>query len=452
MRRILSSTVARLVVAIFALQILSGAAAIGLLRSQMLQVVETDRTRQVLDVRDDLLATYYNGGRSALERAVAQPGGSLADPLIFVAISGGNGSDVLSHVVRLPQVGTGTAPVETRVWHAEQAEPVDALALRTVLDDGTRLVVGTVTTPDQRFDTAFAEAMTLTVVLTLALALTGALLIGYLISRGTHAIAATAEALGQGNFAARIASEDTGDGFDHLRRQINAMAERIDRLVAQLQSVSAALAHDLRSPVARLRASIETALDAVSEGGSKTALQLALSDAEALDTMLANALELSRLESGMIADRRAPMDLAVVAEDLAELYDPLAEQHGIVLEGSFSSAMARIDRELVARALSNLVDNALKYGRSRIIVGSERDGDEAVLWVADDGPGIAEQERDRAMLRHVRLDNARTRPGAGLGLAMASAVAHLHGGRLELLAANAERGGGLLARIVLPAC
>lgn len=452
MRRIVSSTVARLVIAIFALQILSGAAAIGLLRLQMLQVVEADRTRQVLDVRDDLLATYYNGGRTALERGVAQPSGSLSDPLIFVAITQGEGPQVLSHVARLPRVAAGNSPVATQVWHAGQTEPVEALALATTLDDGTRLIVGAVTTPDQRFDTAFAEAITLTIVLTLLLALGGALLIGYSISRRTHAIAATAEALGQGNFAARIASEDTGDGFDHLRIQINAMAERIDRLVAQLQSVSAALAHDLRSPVARLRASIETALEASPGEGPAAALQLALSDAEALDTMLANALELSRLESGMITDRRAPMDLAVVAEDLVELYDPLAEQHGIELQGALSPAMARIDRELVARALSNLIDNALKYGRSRITVGAAQTGEEAILWVADDGPGIAEPERERAKMRHVQLDNARTRPGAGLGLAMASAVANLHGGRLELLTAEPEQGGGLLARLVLPAC
>ena len=452
--RLLSSTVARLVVAIFALQVLSGAAAIVLLRTQMIGIVSADRTREVLDVRDDLLAEYYSGGRPALARAVAARAGSLSDPLIYIALAGGGGPDVLSHAERLSAVAPGNAPVPTQVWHEGLPTPVEGLSLATDLADGTRLTVGTVTTPDRRFDAAFAEAITLTVVLTAALALVGALLIGYVISRRTHAIAATAEALGRGNFAARITHHDSGDGFDHLRRQINAMAERIDRLVAQLQSVSAALAHDLRSPVARLRASIDAAGAAAHCANVPAelteALALVQTDAEALDRMLADALELSRLESGALADRRARQDLSVVAGDLAELYEPLVEQHGAALALDLAPAWAEVDRELLARALSNLVDNALKYGGKSITLGTGREGGNPVVWVADDGPGIAEGDRGRAFERHTRLDNARTKPGAGLGLAVVAAVARLHDGRLELGAAGALQGGGLLAKIILP--
>lgn len=175
---------------------------------------------------------------------------------------------------------------------------------------------------------------------------------------------------------------------------------------------------------------------------------LARTDAEALQTMLADALELSRLETGAIADRRTQLDLSEVAEDLVDLYEPLAEQAGIDLERQLVPAPAHVDRELIARAVSNLIDNALKYGGRRITVGTTVSAGEVALWVGDDGPGIAEPDRETAQLPHARLDNARTRPGAGLGLAVVAAVARLHGGRLELL--SSPDGRGLLARIVLP--
>lgn len=449
MRRILSSTVARLVMGIFALQLLSSAAAIALLYTQMLGVIEADRTSQVIDLRDDLLAIYYNEGSPALERAIAGTGGSLADPALFAEAALPGGMNVRSHVARVGTLEPGIRPVATRVWQDPRGEALNALAQTMVLADGTRLTVGAVSAPDRSFDTAFAEAITLTVVLTGALALLGALTLGYIISRRTHAIAETAEALGRGDFAARLPHDSHGDGFDLLRAQINAMAERIDRLVGQLKSLSSSLAHDLRSPVARLRASIDHALETIPAGESLEALLLARTDAESLETMLADALELSRLETGTLADRRVVLDLAEVADDLADLYEPLAEQAGIRLERQLTSATALADRELLARALSNLIDNALKYGGRTIIVGTSSGPSEAMLWVADDGPGIAEADRETAQIAHTRLDNARTRPGAGLGLAVVTAVAKLHDGRLELLSGTG--GNGLLARIVMPA-
>lgn len=434
--------------AIFAIQLLSSAAAIALLHTQMLGVIEADRTQQVLDLRDDLLAVYYSGGSPALKQAVASGAGSLSDPALFAEVIDPGTKPVRSHVARISALKPDIRPVAIRIWHGSSGGPVDGLGQTTVLADETRLTVGAVTTPDQGFNAAFAEAIGLTVILTGTLALLGSLLLGYVISRRTHAIAETAAALGRGDFAARIPHASHGDGFDHLRSQINAMADRIDRLVGQLQSLSASLAHDLRSPVARLRASIDQALDTATNGDSVEALLLARTDAEALQTMLADALELSRLETGAIADRRVQLDLATIADDLADLYEPLAEQAGMALDRQLLTAPARADRELLARALSNLIDNALKYGGHTITVGTATHADLAILWVADDGPGIAESERETAQLPHARLDNARTRAGAGLGLAVVAAVAKLHDGRLELL--SGDDGHGLLARIVLP--
>jgi signal transduction histidine kinase len=450
--RLLGSTVARLVAAIFVLQILAVGAALLLLHSQMLQVIGADRARQIFDVRDDLVAAFYEGGRGGLVRYVEERRGSVADPLIFVAVSGG-GASVMNHLGAAPAPALSEVPVATRVV-ASGGEQVEGVALSSELSDGTRLVVGMFTAPDRRFDLAFAEAITLTVVLALALGLIGALLIGYVISRRTHAIAETASALAAGDFAARIGGGNHGDGFDHLREQMNFMAERIDRLVGELQQVAGGLAHDLRSPVARLRAAIDTAQRGLGEGPelqpTADALALARADADALEAMLAAALELARLEGGVVTDRRQMLDLGEVATDLAELYEPLAEQGGVALECSTVAIPVLADRELVSRALANLIDNALKYGGDAITVTVRCEGGEALLEVADNGAGIAAGDRERAMGRFTRLDNARTRPGAGLGLAMVAAVARLHGGRLELTGSGGEGGSGLLARLHLP--
>jgi signal transduction histidine kinase len=210
------------------------------------------------------------------------------------------------------------------------------------------------------------------------------------------------------------------------------------------------LAHDLQSPVARLRASIETALAADVGASAGEALQLARADAEALQAMLTTALELGRLESGTVEDRRRIIDLGEVVEDLAELYEPLAEQSGVALASEVARVRIQGDRELLSRAVANLIDNALKYGDGRIALQCRADGPWALVTVADDGPGIPDEDRKRAVDRFTRLDNARTFPGAGLGLAMANAVAQLHGGALELSGGDTPELAGLVATLRLP--
>ncbi|MBC2664952.1 sensor histidine kinase [Novosphingobium flavum] len=435
--------------------------AILLLRSQMLQVIEGDRARQIADLRDDLVTAYYDGGREGLARQLAERRGALADPLVFAAVTGGPGAapPVLVNLARLPGLGPTDRPVALPVVREGHVQPTDGVALATEMSDGSRLVVGTLTAPDRSFDLAFAEAFTLTLVLTIVMSLAGALGIGWVISRRTHAIAETAAALASGDFAARVRSEDTADGFDHLSRQINLMAERIDALVTELKSISGALAHDLRSPVARLRAAIDTATEAAPDGPAGEALALARADAEALETMLTGALDLARVESGALHDRRVRLDLGEVAADLVELYEPLAEQAGKELTVTGGPAFALADRELISRALANLIDNALKYGGNRIAVSVGVAEPDLILAVADDGPGIAAQDRPRVVERFTRLDHSRGAPGTGLGLAMVTAVARLHGGVLELSDAGespggrgGKMGGGLVARLRLPSC
>lgn len=437
----------RLVVAVFVLQLLSSAAAIFFLRSEMVDVVRADREDQVIDVREDLLAAFYEGGRAALAGYIRDQRGSAADPGVIIALAHGGGPAVLSNIDYVPRVGVQPRPAPVLLRLAPGAAPIETLALASQLPDGSTLTVALAGASERRLNLAFAAAIGLTIVVAVAMALLSAVLLGLAISRRTHEIAEAAEQLAAGNFGMRLVEADSGDGFDHLRLQMNLMAERIASLVAELGAVSGALAHDLRSPVTRLSAAIDTALARVDEPQAIEALQAARADADGLRAMLETALEISRLEGGAVQDRRVPLDLADVAADMAELYEPLAEQSGVTLTLDLASAPVRADRELVSRALANCIDNALKYGGTAITVRTRADPAEAVLLVEDDGAGIRPEDRARVVERFVRLDNARTRSGGGLGLAMVDAVARLHGGHLALGDAPA---GGLAVSLHLP--
>lgn len=443
----------RLVTAVFVLQVLSSAAAILFLRGQMLDVVRLDRERQVTDVRDDLLAAYYDGGRDELAEFIRRQRGSAADPSVFIALTG-PGTPLLSNLVRAPALAPSARPQQVKVRRGADRPESEGLALVGALPDGGQLVVGVVSQVEGKFDLAFATAAGLTIAFAVLMALLSALTLGLLISRRTHRIAETAAELASGNFGARVPIEGSGDGFNHLRRQMNVMAERIGELVAQLGAVSGTLAHDLRSPVTRLSAAIDLALARVEEPRAIEALQAARTDADGLRVMLETALEISLIEGGAVVDRRSPLDLGAVAEDLVDLYAPLAEQSGVRLEARLGTATAYADRELLARALANLIDNALKYGGDVVMVttasvGADAGPGWAEIAVQDNGPGIALSDRERATQRFVRLDGARTRPGGGLGLAMVAAVARLHGGTFEL-SDPASGGQGLLATLRIP--
>ena len=456
-RRPLSPTMLRLVASVFVLQLLSSVVAIFFLRTEMLGVVRTDREEQVIDVRDDLLAAYYDGGRAVLADYIRQQRGSAADPGIFITLSGPGHKPVISNVGYVPEIIPQVRPHSVLIRTSADAPDVEALVLASSLPDGGKLIVGLMGASEKRFNLAFATAIGLTITVAVTLSLISAVALGVALSRRTHEIASAAEELAAGNFGMRLDEGHSGDGFDHLRLQMNRMAERIAALVAELGAVSGALAHDLRSPVTRLSAAIDTALVRMEQARASTgtpeiieateALLAARADADGLRAMLETALEISRLQGGAVQDRRVALDLAEVAADMVELYEPLAEQSGVALTLALSPAPVRADRELISRALANCIDNALKYGGDTITVRTADTEDGVVLEVLDNGPGIAPEDRARVVERFVRLDNARTRPGGGLGLAMVDAVARLHGGRLVL---DEAPGGGLAVALHLP--
>jgi signal transduction histidine kinase len=253
----------------------------------------------------------------------------------------------------------------------------------------------------------------------------------------------TTQTIMRGDLSGRLPVAGTGDELDRLAGNLNAMLERIEALMHGLKEVSDNIAHDLKTPLTRLRNRCEEALRSTqNESEYRAALETTIEESEALIRTFNALLMIARAESGQSPDAMSEFDAAEVARGIGELYEPVADEKGIALKVEApAAAMLRGNRELVSQALANLVDNAIKYTAPTIVNGAQPEilvkaaageGDRILLTVSDAGPGIPEADRGRAMERFVRLEQSRSLPGSGLGLSLAQAIAHLHGGELKL--------------------
>lgn len=243
-----------------------------------------------------------------------------------------------------------------------------------------------------------------------------------------------------GDLGGRLKIAGTGDELDRLAQNLNAMLDRIGELMRGMREVSDNIAHDLKTPLTRLRNKADEALrTAKTSDELKTALEATIEESDNLIRIFNALLMIARLEAGNARDALAEFDAAEAVRDVAELYEALAEEAGVALDVSVESGLPiHGSRELLGQAMANLLDNAIKYGAApdggpqTITVLAQRVGGEARITVADRGPGIPEEERGRVLERFVRLETARSRPGFGLGLSLVAAVARLHEGSLVL--------------------
>jgi signal transduction histidine kinase len=253
------------------------------------------------------------------------------------------------------------------------------------------------------------------------------------------AMTETTRKIMDGDLAGRLPIAGTGDELDRLATNLNAMLERIEALMHGLKEVSDNIAHDLKTPLTRLRNRCEEALRlAEDESQYRAALESTIEESEALIRTFNALLMIARAESGQARDGMIDFDAAEIARGVGELYEPLADDKGIHLKVEAPAATpVHGNRELISQALANLVDNAIKYGgmngaEAEIVVTARGEGDRILLAVADSGRGIPPPDRTRAVERFVRLEQSRSQPGSGLGLSLASAIARLHGGELKL--------------------
>jgi signal transduction histidine kinase len=257
-----------------------------------------------------------------------------------------------------------------------------------------------------------------------------------------------------GDLGGRLPVTGAGDEFDRLSENLNVMLAKIAGLNEGLRQVSDNIAHDLKTPLTRLRnRAAETLNGARGTGEYRAALEGTIAESDQLIKTFTAILMISRLEAGYSAEAVDRVDLAASVRDVVELYEPAADEVGVSLEAEAdASQMVMGNRELIGQALSNIVDNAIKYSagsadKPRVKVSLSKTAGEIWLAVRDTGPGIPDAlDRQRATERFVRLEQSRSQPGSGLGLSLAKAVMKFHGGRLELAAADP----GLIVTMVFP--
>jgi signal transduction histidine kinase len=322
--------------------------------------------------------------------------------------------------------------------------------LPRLLPDGSIVVVGRDMQDQRDIERLVWHALFAGGAAAVLLVIGGALLFRRQLEHKVGAIRRTALEIEAGDLSRRIPISDVEDEFARLNRDINRMLDRIEHLMDGVRHVSNAIAHDLRTPLGRIRSRLEEALR---PGNVTTQLAgtagFAIQEVDELIRMLDRLLQIAEAESGAHRQSFAPVSLAVVVNDVVELYDATAEAEGITLVSEIEGQPVTLgDKNLVTSALVNLIDNALKYAGSgaTVRVRATQDRDAVSMIVQDDGPGIPPAERSRVIERFYRLDQSRSLPGNGLGLSIVAATASLHWGKLEL----EDAAPGLIARIVLP--
>jgi len=387
-----------------------------------------------------------------------RPGSSLYLVTTFA------GESLAGNVTALPP-GTLDNPgwTETAYRRLDESDPAEhpehhALARVFQLPGGFRLLVGRDLDERERLYNIVLSAGRWSIAIVIVLGLAGGLFVTRRVLRRVDAMTETTRTIMHGDLGGRLPVAGTGDELDRLAENLNVMLDRIEALMRGLKEVSDNIAHDLKTPLTRLRNRAEQALrSAKSDGEYRAALEGTIEESDGLIRTFNALLMIARAESGQARDDMSEFDAAEIANDIGELYEPLAEEKGIVLTVEANApAPLKGNRELISQALANLVDNSIKYAappgeaangaQARIVVRALTEGDRILLTVADSGPGIPEADRGRAVERFVRLEQSRSLPGSGLGLSLASAVARLHGGELTL----ADNQPGLKSIIALP--
>jgi signal transduction histidine kinase len=353
-----------------------------------------------------------------------------------------------------------TGWTETVYRRLDDAEGTEHHALVRVfeLPSGFRLLVGRDLDERERLYDIILAAGQWSIALVIVLGLAGGFFVARRVLHRIDAMTETSRTIMAGDLSGRLPTAGSEDELDRLAVNLNVMLERIEALMRSFKEVSDNIAHDLKTPLTRLRNRAEEALrSGKNEADYRAALESTIEESDELIRTFNALLMIARAESGQTSTPMIEFDAAEIVRGVGELYDPLADDKGLTLKIEAGATLpVRGNRELVTQALANLVDNAIKYARpdaadlngasSEVVITASGEGDRIRLSVSDHGPGVPTGDRARVVQRFVRLEQSRSEPGSGLGLSLASAVAHLHGGELRL----EDNGPGLKATLDLP--
>jgi signal transduction histidine kinase len=455
--KLFHSTAFKLTLVIFGVSVVGSALVLGVVAWQVIKLVDAE-TQQTIEEQAKGLAEQYDAGGvrrlgQAIEARSRQPGSSL------YLLTNNAGEPLAGNVAQLPagvleHVGVVDTPYET----VDGSSPGRrALARIFALPGGFRLLVGRDLGDRARIGAVMVHAMAVSLVFFAALAALGALFVARRVLTRIDAMNRSARAIMGGDLSLRLPVSGSGDELDRLAVGLNEMLGRIADLMTGLREVSDNIAHDLRTPLTRLRNHAEAALGAADDPAAyRAALERTIEESDGLIRVFNALLMIARAEAGAESAGMSAFDLGEAIESIAELYAPVAEENGATLKIEAAEGLTVVgNRELIGQAVANLIDNAVKHGapadgaaaRAEIAVVVRREGASIAIEVADHGPGIPAEDRGRALERFVRLEGARSRPGSGLGLSLAAAVMHMHGGSLAL----GDNHPGLKATATLPA-
>ncbi len=420
----------------------------------------TERTLETIEAEvAGLREQFQSGGVAQLAAAVAErarePGNALY--LLTDSAAGklaGNLSGLPPNL-RIPGPGGLFSYIRT----AAAPETRSAVGIPLAVPGGLVLIVGRDIEDQRRFVELNRKIGLLGLGLLSLLGLGGGVLISRAMLRRVDTITNASQAIMAGDLAQRIPRDGSNDEFDRLSDNLNQMLGRIEQLMSSLREVSDNIAHDLKTPLTRLRNRAEAALrDSSGAPAYRDGLVKTIEEADELIKTFNALLLIARLEGGAVADAMSDVDPAAVVRDVAELYEPSIEEAGLMLSTQLENGLAlSANRQLIGQAIANLVDNAIKYSprvaangtampAGEIAVRVARAGSTIEISVGDRGPGIPLEDRDRALKRFVRLEKSRSAPGSGLGLSLVAAVAGLHGGTVRL----EDNAPGLRVVLVLP--
>jgi signal transduction histidine kinase len=429
-----------------------------LVDQQIAQTVEADIA--------GLSEQYAQGGIRLLVESVdnrtQRPGADLY--LVTTAA----GQPVAGNIASLPPgVLERTGLVDTTYQAAGGAgRQRRAMARIFALPGGFRLLVGHDLEEGESLRHILGHALMTSLFWLVVIGTLGGLWVARRVLNRVEAINANARTIVAGDLAGRLPVTGTGDELDRLVQNLNAMLDRIGELMAGLKQVSDNIAHDLKTPLTRLRGRAEQALQfGKTPEDYRGALEKVIEESDRLIQIFDALLNIARAEAGAGREGMIDFDAGQVARDVGELYEPAAEERGVEFKLDVERSLyIHGSRELIGQAIANLVDNALKYGcgaeepqpgareggacaGQSVVLSAHRTRASIEISVADRGAGIAEADRARVLDRFVRLENSRSRPGSGLGLSLAAAVARLHNGVLRL----EDNAPGLRVVIALPA-
>jgi signal transduction histidine kinase len=413
-------------------------------------VMDREINAKIFGVSDRLTKRFAEHGLEGVQQGIDQllNDGIDSDTEVYLLV-GPDGKKIIGNIDLL----TGR-PIQLDELVDERVVRFGRISSSRLLphhfSNGSILVVGRDMQDVHEINQLILRSLGMGGVLAVVIAVGGAILFRNQLEHRVAAIRHTVLEIEAGDLGRRIPVLDSNDEFTRLNHDINHMLDQIQHLMEGVRNVSNAIAHDLRTPLGRIRSLLDEALGQERSGEKlSTAATDAIRQIDDLTSLFDKLLQIAEAESGTRRQSFEPVALKEIVTDVVEFYDATAEAKGIRLTvGIEGEPTALGDKDLLATATANLVDNALKYaGASATVrVRAIQERNIVSILVQDDGPGIPSEEMGKVTQRFYRLDQSRSLPGNGLGLPIVSSISHLHSGTFALEDANP----GLKARIVLP--